>query len=191
MLASNGAPALAMGAVVATQAPPTQVFPVLQSAGMAQVVWQTGAVWSTELAHAMALYEPQAWERPAQPVSSWTVIVPQTWLLQVASSRVPWQSVAGPGTVQAGAAWKLAGQSVGARQQLPPVQQSPLSQWLEAHPSFDVQAWPLSARVSSLGLDPQLTPDTPMTRTSATPDAKTSTFRQIAPMIPSRMYAAQ
>jgi hypothetical protein len=107
---------------VATQAPPEHVYPDAQSCGPPHWVAHAGAC-SGAAVQATPRYAPQPFTCPSHALSSWTVREPHTYPSQMASCRVPWQSVPGPGVVQVAAAWKDAGQASAVRQHVPERQQ--------------------------------------------------------------------
>lgn len=119
-----------------------QDAPALQSPVPVQLVAQAGAGWSAALVHWTAAYSPQSCACPAQAVSSGTSVLPQTNAVQVASRRVPWQSVAALRIVQADACRKVSGQSAGALQHAPPEQQMPFWQNADAHAPDALQVSP-------------------------------------------------
>jgi len=88
---------------MATQAPSAQPYPLWQSPSPEQVPGQVATGWSLADVQTTASKAPQSCARALHPLSSGTVTVPQAESWQVASLRVPWQSVPGPLTVHAGA----------------------------------------------------------------------------------------
>jgi len=100
-----------------------------QSASLAHMLAQTGAVWSAALVHVTDGYVPQvSATRLTQPESSDTVEPTAHCLLavQTGSTRSPWQVVA---LVQVeGRPYTAAAQSLAMLQQSPPPQQKPLLQ---------------------------------------------------------------
>jgi hypothetical protein len=88
---------------MATHAPAAQPYPLWQSPSPEQWSGHVATGWSLSAAHTTASKTPQSRASALQPLSSGTVTDPQTESWHVASRRVPWHSVVGPLTAQAGA----------------------------------------------------------------------------------------
>lgn len=104
-----------------------------QSDGPSHAVAQTGGGCAGAGPQAIDRKPPQSRTAPVHPLSSSTSRVPQVYPSQVASRRVPWQSVVEPPFVHAAADRKLSGQSDAVRQHVPEEQQTPESQWPDSH----------------------------------------------------------
>jgi hypothetical protein len=88
---------------MATQSPSAHPYPLWQSASPEQRPGQVANGWSLAEVQTTASNAPQSRASALHPLSSGTVTAPQVESWQVASLRVPWQSVSGPLTVQTGA----------------------------------------------------------------------------------------
>jgi hypothetical protein len=88
---------------MATQAPSAQRYPAWQSPSPEQRLGQVADGWSLAEVQTTASKAPQSCASALHALSSDAVTAPQVASWQVASLRVPWQSVSGPLTVQTGA----------------------------------------------------------------------------------------